>query len=77
MEKMVRIGSLFTDNHGNKYLIDEGWFSKNIMIITKKVMLMQKYLDILGTQLKKKYLHQKILKKNEWYYYDLKNSKLF
>ena len=32
----VRIGSLFTDNHGNKYLIDEGWFSKSYYDYYKK-----------------------------------------
>ena len=71
----VRIGSLFTDNHGNKYLIDEGWFSKSYYDYYKKSQKVFNA-EILGyirypTE-KKIFTPENSIKKNEWYYYDLK-----
>ncbi len=70
----IRIASILTDNHGNNYLIDEGWFSKekydyfkkNNIIINAEIIGYIRY----PTQ-KKIFTPENSLKNNEWYYYDL------
>ncbi len=70
----IRLGSLLTDNHGNHYLIDEGWFpekqydyfKKNNIIINSEIIGYIRF----PTQ-KKMFTPENSLKTNEWYYYDL------
>ncbi len=70
----IRIGSLFTDNHGNNYLIDEGWFPENKYdYFTNNNEIIN--IEIIGyirfpTQ-KKFFTPENSFKTNEWYYYDL------
>ncbi len=70
----IRLGSLLTDNHGNHYLIDEGWFpekqydyfkNNNIIINTEIIGYIR-----FPTQ-KKMFTPENSIKTNEWYYYDL------
>tara|TARA_Y100000996_G_C22449751_1_gene613313 strand:+ start:50 stop:703 length:654 start_codon:yes stop_codon:yes gene_type:complete len=70
----IRIGSLWTDNHGNNYLVDEGWFPKNKYEYFKNNNTVIN-VEIIGyirfpTQ-KKMFTPENSLKNNEWYYYDL------
>ena len=69
------IASLLTDNHDNKYLIDEGWFEYN------KLDYFKKNSDIISTEIlgylrfpteKKMFTPNNSPETNEWYYYDLK-----
>ena len=70
----IRIASLWTDNHGNNYLIDEGWFSieqynyfknSNELIDTEIIGYVR-----FPTQ-KRMFTPENSQKSNEWYYYDL------
>ncbi len=69
------IASLLTDNHNNKYLIDEGWFEysdynyfkNNSNIISKEIIGYIRY----PTE-KKLFTPRNSPQTNEWYYYDLK-----
>ncbi len=70
----IRIGSLLTDNHGNNYLIDEGWFPENKYEYFKNNNQIIN-VEIIGyirfpTQ-KKMFTPENSEKLNEWYYYDL------
>ena len=70
----IRRGSLLTDNHGNNYLIDEGWFPENKYEYFKNNNQIIN-VEIIGyirfpTQ-KKMFTPENSVKLNEWYYYDL------
>ncbi len=71
----IRIASLWTDNHGNNYLIDEGWFPQTEYDYFKN-NTDQINTEIIGyirfpTQ-KRMFTPENSQSSNEWYYYDLK-----
>ena len=76
----VRIASLLSDNHGNNYLIDEGWFEQsrydyfkdNNEIINAEILGYIRY----PTQ-KKMFTPENSISSNEWYYYDLEQIQTF
>ena len=76
----VRIASLLLDNHGNNYLIDEGWFEQsrydyfkdNNEIINAEILGYIRY----PTQ-KKMFTPENSISLNEWYYYDLEQIQTF
>ena len=70
----IRIGSLLIDNHGNNYLIDEGWFPINYYEYFKndnKIINTEIIGYIRFPTEKKMFTPENSLIKNEWYYYDL------
>ena len=70
----IRIGSLWTDNHGNNYLIDEGWFSDNQYEYFKnnnEIINVEITGYIRFPTQKKLFTPENSIKTNEWYYYDL------
>ena len=75
----VRIASLLSDNHGNNYLIDEGWFEQsrydyfknNNEIINAEILGYIRY----PTQ-KQMFTPENSISLNEWYYYDLEQIQL-
>ena len=76
----VRIASLLSDNHGNNYLIDEGWFEQsrydyfkdNNEIINAEILGYIRY----PTQ-KKMFTPENSISSNEWYYYDLEQIQTY
>jgi lipopolysaccharide export LptBFGC system permease protein LptF len=69
-----------SDNHGNNYLIDEGWFEQsrydyfkdNNEIINAEILGYIRY----PTQ-KKMFTPENSISSNEWYYYDLEQIQTF
>ena len=76
----VIIASLLIDNHGNQYLLDEGWFEQN------KYAYFKNSSEIISSEIlgyirypttKKLFTPSNSIENNEWYYYDLKEIQNF
>ncbi len=70
----IRLGSLLSDNHGNNYFIDEGWFPDSQYEYFKNNNKIYN-VEIIGytrfPTKKRMFTPENSIKNNEWYYYDL------
>ena len=76
----VRIASLLSDNHGNNYLIDEGWFKQGRYDYFKdnKDIIKAEILGYIRYPTKKRtFTPENSISSNEWYYYDLQKIQTF
>ena len=76
----VRIASLMSDNHGNNYLIDEGWFEQSRYDYFKNnnEIINAEILGYIGYPYKTKmFTTDNYISSNEWYYYDLEQIQTF